>query len=144
MPLNVSETAAIYRLLLEHEGVRYFPYVDTVGKITIGVGHNLTDKGIKKQVAQILFEEDLADTLAFLDEKLPWVWTLDSARKLVMVDMAFNMMGRLLTFKNTLKAIEAGEWEKAANGMLASKWARQVGRRAQRLALTMKTGILPT
>jgi len=45
--------------------------------------------------------------------------------------MCFNLgIGGLLGFNNTLAFIAAGDWESAANGMLASKWAKQVGMRA--------------
>jgi lysozyme len=55
--------------------------------------------------------------------------------------MAFNLgVAGLLSFKNTLAAVKAGEWAKASAGMLASKWAKQVGLRAVRLAHMMKHG----
>jgi lysozyme len=46
----------------------------------------------------------------------------------------------LLGFKNTLEFIKAGDWERAANGMLASKWAKQVGMRAIELSELMRKG----
>jgi lysozyme len=46
----------------------------------------------------------------------------------------------LLEFKNTLAFIKAGDWERAANGMLASKWAKQVGMRAIELSELMRKG----
>lgn len=58
-----------------------------------------------------------------------------------MMNMAFNMQDRFLTFVNTLAAIKRGDYTAAADGMLASKWANQVGARAQRLAAMMRTGV---
>jgi lysozyme len=49
-------------------------------------------------------------------------------------------MAGLLGFKNTLKFIETGEYKKAADNMLLSKWAKQVGQRANRLAKMMEQG----
>jgi len=46
----------------------------------------------------------------------------------------------LLGFKNTLEFTKVGDWERAANGMLASKWAKQVGRRAIELSELMRKG----
>ena len=65
---------------------------------------------------------------------------MPNVRKSVIVNMAFNMgYATLATFVNTLKAIEERRFMDAAGGMLASKWAGQVGARAQRLADSMKT-----
>ncbi len=43
----------------------------------------------------------------------------------------FSSFKRLLEFNNTLVFIDAGYWERATNGMLAFKWAKQVGMRAK-------------
>jgi lysozyme len=39
-------------------------------------------------------------------------------------------IGGLLTFKNTLLLIKTGQYKKAADEMLKSLWAKQVGNRA--------------
>jgi lysozyme len=55
--------------------------------------------------------------------------------------MTFNMgVGRLSGFKNFLAAMAAGDWKTARNEMLDSTWAKQVGARAQRLAIQIDTG----
>lgn len=46
----------------------------------------------------------------------------------------------LLKFGNTLRAAREMRWKDARDGMLASKWAGQVGRRASELAEQMMTG----
>jgi len=46
----------------------------------------------------------------------------------------------LSKFKKTLGHIEAGEYEEAASEMLNSRWAEQVGRRANTLSEMMRTG----
>jgi lysozyme len=133
MPTLVSE-------LCRDEGVRLKPYVDTVGKTTIGVGRNLTDVGISQDECNALLENDIGRTTAWLDRNLPWWSTLDPVRQRVLVNMAFNMGGGLLSFANTLAAVQRGDYAAAANGMLASKWATQVGARATRLADMMRNG----
>jgi lysozyme len=45
-----------------------------------------------------------------------------------------------MQFKNTLAFIGSGDFERAANGMLASRWAKQVGRRAIELSELMRKG----
>lgn len=124
------------------EGVRLRPYKDTVGKTTIGVGRNLDDVGISEEEAAHLLSNDVARTVAALDAHLPWWSDLDPVRQRVIVNLAFNMgVGGLLGFKNTLAAVRAGNYVAAANGLLQSKWATQVGARSQRLAKMMVSGV---
>ena len=76
-----------------------------------------------------------------LGRRIIWFDGLDEVRKKVLVDMAFNMgMKTLKTFKNTLKMVANGDYDGASKGMLQSKWAKQVGKRAERLAHMMRTG----
>ena len=46
------------------EGKRNKPYRDTVGKLSIGVGRNLDDKGLSDGEIAILLEHDINDALA--------------------------------------------------------------------------------
>lgn len=126
--------------LTRDEGEKLKPYADTVGKITIGVGRNLTDVGISQDECAMLLWNDVARTEAMLDRDLPWWRMLDPVRQRVMINMAFNMGGGLLTFVNTLAAVQKGDYAAAAVGMAASHWAVQVGARAKRLADMMETG----
>jgi lysozyme len=127
--------------LRRDEGVRLKPYKDTVGKLTIGIGRNLDDVGISNVEADTLLKNDIARTIADLDKQLPWWTKLDEARRGVILNMAFNMgIGGLLTFKNTLRLIEQARYNDAADSMLQSKWATQVGPRATRLAQQMRSG----
>jgi lysozyme len=122
------------------EGWRSRVYRDTVGHLTIGYGHNLDAKGITPKAGDVILSDDIEDAIRDLDA-IPWWRTLSSARQGVLADMSFNMgIHGLLTFRNTLEAMRRGNYESAAAGMLASKWARQVGRRADRLATIMRTG----
>jgi lysozyme len=131
------------------EGKRLKPYKDSVGKVSIGIGRNLDDKGISEDEVRLMLKNDIAEHLGLLDKYLPWWRGLDEVRQRVLANMGFNMgvgpspehpTGKLLTFKNTLAAMERGDYEAAANGMSASAWARQVGVRATRLVEMMRTG----
>lgn len=127
-------------LLTKHEGLKLKPYVDTVGKLTIGIGHNLTDLGIPEQIAHLLYEEDIAPVIADL-ETFPWWEGLSENRKVALADMRFNLgPSRFRGFKNTLRAVADGRYSDAADGMLASKWAKQVKGRAKTLAGMMRKG----
>jgi len=134
------DRSALMAELTRDEGRRLKPYVDTVGKTTIGVGRNLTDVGISDAECDTLLSNDVDRTVAWLDRSLPWWRQLDAVRQRVVINMAFNMQGGLLTFTNTLAAMRRGDYAAAADGMLASKWAGQVGARATRLASMMRSG----
>ena len=76
-----------------------------------------------------------------IKKEINWFWALDDVRQNVLVNMAFNLgVSGLLTFKNTLRLISFSRYEEAAEEMLNSKWARQVGYRAEELAEQMRTG----
>ena len=128
--------------LVRHEGLRLKPYRCTAGKLTIGIGRNLDDRGITQKEAYALLENDIRDCEQQLLDEIPDVFTgLDEVRQSVLLNMCFNLgIKGLLGFKNTLGFISVGDWERAANGMLASKWAKQVGMRAIELSEMMRKG----
>ena len=123
------------------EGIRNKPYVDTVGKTTIGVGRNLTDVGLSNEEVDYLLNNDINKASKQLFEALPWVVNLSDVRQRALVNMAFNLgIKGLLGFINTLNLIQNGKYEEASEAMLKSKWASQVGARAKRLSLMIKEG----
>ncbi len=128
--------------LVRHEGLRLKPYRCTAGKLTIGIGRNLDDRGISQKEAYAMLERDIQDCDQWLIDEIPDVYKkLDEVRQSVLLNMCFNLgIKGLMEFKNTLAFIKAGDWERAANGMLASKWAKQVGRRAIELSELMRKG----
>jgi len=128
--------------LLRHEGLRLKPYRCTAGKLTIGICRNLDDCGISQTEAYMLLENDLQNCEKQLLDEIPDIYNgLDEVRKSALLNMCFNLgIGGLLGFNNTLAFIAAGDWERAANSMLASKWAKQVGRRAIELSELMRKG----
>lgn len=131
----------LLELLIRDEGFRSKPYRDTVGKLTIGIGRNLTDKGINKDEAVYLCGTDIREVERDLDMNLPWWRSLSVGRQMVLASMCFNMGWPVMSqFKNTIALVKMGEYEKAADAMLLSKWAGQVGKRANRLADMMRKG----
>lgn len=127
--------------LIRDEGEKLKPYRCTAGKLTIGVGRNLDDNGIRPIESRFMLENDISECEAVLKKNLPWIERLDAARKGVLINMCFNLgWPRLSKFVNTLSCIEKGDYKAAAKGMLDSLWAKQVGDRAVRLAKQMETG----
>lgn len=127
-----ADYAALQQQLIAHEGLRLRPYRDTVGKITIGVGRNLTDDGISQDEAMYLLHDDLTDVLTGVSAALPWSLTQPFAVQRVLYDIAFNAgVEGLLGFHKMLAAIEAGDLPTAAQEVIHSQLAPA---RAQRLA----------
>src|SRR5262249_8699097 len=128
--------------LIADEGLKLRPYIDTVGKITIGCGRNLTDKGISQQEAIGLLKNDIAECVTHL-EGFAWFAGLDEVRQHVVLNMRFQLgPSRFLGFRQMLSAIEHGDYAAAAEAMLDSLWAGQVPARAHRLSDEMRTGVM--
>ncbi len=129
--------------LVRHEGLGLKPYHCTAGKLTIGIGRNLDDRGITQKEAYAMLERDIQDCEQWLIDEISEIYNkLDEVRQSVLLNMCFNLgIKGLLEFKNTLAFIAAGDWERAANGMLASKWAKQVGMRAIELSEMIRKGM---
>lgn len=124
--------------LKRDEGVKDEMYVDSEGWLSIGVGHNLRSRPLSPRAIQVILEDDVQATEAGLVAAHPWVGALSAVRREVLVNMAFNLgIGGLNTFKKMLVAVQNDQWALAAEEMLDSKWAKQVGARAHRLAKQM-------
>ncbi len=139
-----------------HEGYKQHSYRCTAGHLTIGYGYNLDANPLKLSSLEISHAlkngmmEHEADRLLTLmvgrcidqlDTAIPWVVNLGNARESVLINMAYNMgLVGLLKFTKTLALIKSGDYPKAADEMLKSKWAAQVGHRAVELAEQMRSG----
>lgn len=131
----------ILEQLTRDEGYKQFPYDDTVGKLTIGIGFNLADVGLSLEESQAVLGLRIAKLTAGL-AKLDWYATLDEVRQGVVKNLAYALgIGGLLHFPSMIHYLTIGDWNNAAAQLLASKWATQVGERAKRLALQLQTGV---
>lgn len=160
-PVSTWDRQKLEDELTRDEGKRLKAYRDTKRKWTIGIGHNLDDCGsgpLQRTVADIiangineaesdaLFDWDIARTEKDLDRYISWWRSLDPVRQRVLLNMCFNMgwgagtEHGLHTFVNTLGMIQRKEYSRAADAMLKSAWAREVGMRANRLSEMMRTG----
>lgn len=124
--------------LKRHEGLRLKPYRCSAGKLTIGYGRNLEDRGINKTEAELMLRADAEESWEWAATEFP---ELDEVRLAVIANMHFNLgPTRLRLFHNMYKALRNGAYTMAAEEMLDSLWARQVGKRAKELVTQMKTG----
>lgn len=128
--------------LKRDEDLRNHPYRDSMGKLTIGIGRNLDDKGISDAEAYHLLDNDIEAVRAGLEQHIPWINELDEARRGVLMNMAFNLgVEGLMAFQNMLSAVKTGDWQTAAAEMKNSRWWGQVGVRAERLQVQMLSGV---
>lgn len=129
------------QMLIRHEGLKLKPYRCSKGKLTIGVGHNLDDNGITQEIAMVILRHDISTATADLLRAYPWAKNLSASRRDALINMVFNMgLPRFSTFKKMLAALKAGDYVRAHDEMLDSKWAAQVGDRALELAMIIKKG----
>jgi lysozyme len=130
-------------ILKKHEGFREGIYIDTVGVPTGGYGHAfLRGSRLPKHIWEQIFEYDFGNAMKDYD-KLNL--DLSPARAAVIRNMLFNMgLHNVLEFKKMFAALRKGDYETAADEMLDSKWAKQVGPgRSDELAEMMRTGVWP-
>lgn len=123
------------------EGVRPKPYIDTEGILTIGVGRNLDDVGLSAGEIDMLLANDLRRSIRDCVSLFPHFGGFTPNRQRALVNMAFNLgLPRLTRFRKMRSAIDAGEWAEAAREALDSRWAKQVGSRAKRVATQLENG----
>jgi len=145
---------SLEELLLEHEGLRLKPYDDATGRplktgeslqgrLTIGVGRNVTDAGITRQEALSLLKADITRAKQGAG-RYKWFSGLNKARQACIVSMVFNM-GSIESFRRMRAAISVKDWTAAVREMHDSLWARQISqKRLSDLTEMMKTGKWPT
>jgi len=112
---------------------RHMPYKCTAGKITIGWGRNLTDKGVSEYEATIMLDADISDASADLRRVFTYdeFETLSFNRKMALTDLMFNIgLTRFRGFKKMIQAIKDRDFDRASNELMDSSYAKQVGNRA--------------
>lgn len=150
-----------------HEGVRCKVYPDTEENLTLGVGYNITARGIEEFERTIGRQIDLTADPCITPEEaraqlvadiqrvqravlvhFPTFADLNEVRQRVVLDLAFNLGFRALNFQKCIAAIKRQDWSTAARELFKSRWAYQVddgpgGRlgRADRLARMLLTGL---
>jgi lysozyme len=119
--------------LKRHEGFRAKPYRCTAGKLTIGYGLNL-DAGMSERMASQILAWQVADLRQGLSGMIPFWEKLSPVRQDVFINMSFNLgMQGLFGFRRMLEAAERGNVAGVCAEMRDSKWAKQVGDRADEL-----------
>ena len=121
------------KMAQQNEGLTYKPYHDTVGKLTVGYGRNLEDRGITFEEAKLMLAHDIVEAHTELWTQFGFFRDLSDVRKAVLMDMYHNMgISRLLGFEKMIEAIRVKDFDRAATEMKDSRYWKQVGRRAKR------------
>lgn len=129
------------QMLMRHEGERLKVYRCPSGKLTIGYGRNLEDKGIRKSEAKLLLYNDILEAITLLEGYFPEWCNFSMNRQVALIDMVYNLgWNGFLKFKTLIGKILLNQWELAAEAGLQSLWAKQVGDRATEVTNLLKEG----
>lgn len=138
------DKAKLRENLIRDEGIILRPYRDSLGYMTIGVGH-LIKKGesfssISREKALELLDKDIELCEINLTTIYPKWRDLDEVRQRTLLNLSFNLGGKLAQFKKFLHSLSLGNFGKAADQLMQSKWYSQVKLRAPRIVHAMRTG----
>ena len=147
----MTQPTDMQSLIVDDEGSRIWPYVDTAGHRSWGVGHNLDAEPVAADVAALLnqavllqFQHDLDAVLAVASTE-PWWPSLNDARQAAIADMLFNLgVGAIQTFRTFFGYIAAQRWMDAAADLRITKVYRELTVRYERLARMIAMGQWPT
>ena len=131
----------LVEMLQRDEGLRLKLYRDSRRNWTVGYGRNITGRGITEAEALYLLQNDIRACQLELDTHLAWWRLLNTQRQMAMLSLCYNLgIYGLLDFKVSLAEMEAGRYKEAARQFLHSRWAKQVGHRAGRIAALIDPG----
>lgn len=138
----------IQKMLTYDEGYKLTVYRCTGGFLTGGIGHNFDadpalnimhrkmkfgDK-LSPDEALALFDYDVKKVMMGLKTSLPFFNDAPEHIRAVLINMAFQMgINGLLKFKKMLRAMEEGDYEKAAMQIEDSKYYKDTPNRARRV-----------
>lgn len=134
------------KIIEQEEGWRDTPYYDHLGYPTVGYGFNLhmpknapLPGFVLPKAAGDAWLQSFIDAIrSQLSEELSW---MNEDRQSIIISMAYQMgIKGVLGFGNMWSAIRKGDWDKAADEALDSRWARQTPARAHRHATVMQAG----
>lgn len=138
------------QLIWRHEGAKAVVYPDTAKppNPTVGVGFNLNRKdapailatvgadyneirsgeaALTPQQMNVIFASDYLTAVARARKYVPSFDQLSSGTQAALTDMAFPLGNKLSQFQAMIGDLSTGDFLAAANEMLDSAWARQVG-----------------
>lgn len=131
-----------------HEGEVLEVYEDSLGYLTLGVGHLIQKSDpeygqpagtpVSQEVVDMYYEDDfdkhVDETIHVCENNNIVFDALPESIQHVLVNMCFNLgANRLGKFRNMLAAVSTSDWKEMASQMEDSRWFGQVGRRSVEL-----------
>lgn len=131
-------------MIRRHEGYRGAVYKDINGNPTGGYGHCFAvGSKLPQEIWEQIFQHDIKQAVGIVSKLGVPEDVLNEVRRGILIDMAFNLGGKLFDFHSMLAALRKRDFKMAAWHMEKTLWAKQVGSRAKELIEMMKTGVLP-
>ena len=144
----------ILNMLKRHEGCRLVAYLDTLGYLTVGVGHLVCkrteniigrklelDAPITQDECNKLLDCDVASALKELG-RYPYFQNLSFERRCACISLMFNLGApKYSGFVNFNKSMSDEDYLTASQELLNSRWASQVKSRAIEIAQIIRTGV---
>jgi len=135
--------------IIRHEGYVEEIYLDTEQLPTFGIGHLVTPDDIEHGwPVGTPVEKERIDNAFLTDFNIAYNDACELFHRLdtqpepvirVCVNMAFNLgRTRLKKFRKMIEAVNAHNYDQAADEMVDSKWYHQVGRRSEELVAMMR------
>ena len=110
-------------------------------KLSIGLGRDLSDRGISQEEAYYLAKNDIARAMLDLDQVVPWWRDMSKARRNVFVLIIYQLgVDRFLDLQSMIGGALAGHYDAAADGLISSEWAMLNAPHANDLNLMMREG----
>ncbi len=137
------------KMLKLDEGLVLKPYYCTERVPTIGYGRVIGKKGdplpnitANKAEEEKFLRERVRELSYNLMSRYPNAWSkCNQARQAVLIGMAYQLgFTGLSQFRNMWQALSVGDFKRASDEMLNSKWAKQTPNRAKRYAEQMLKG----
>lgn len=134
--------------LRRDEGYRIWPYKDSRGILTWGIGHNLKAAPLCNEAAAFLgqaiqaqFDHDLATVNEAL-HSYPWITGLSQPRIMALQNMMFNLGPKTFgTFTTFLGLLQEGNYSGAADDLRKSLAFKQDTARYTRIANQIESGV---
>jgi len=132
--------------IMDHEGFVDSVYLDTEKKATIGYGHLVTKEdnfveGVKYKEKELrqLFYKDIEKAETGADQIIGHIKELHPEARNVIIEMVYQLgTTGVRRFSKLLLALEDGDYKKAGDEMIDSRWHQQTTRRCESLAGIMK------